>query len=131
LSFLHNLPNAVRQSLVLAEVSRRKVNPLSQFDWGSIVVSFTKPVEHFCKKILNRSGKETLGEVIGIVEHGEAKEAWQSVSEQLKALNQMYIRGKHLTPPPIERSELATARRLAVEILEHADRVRSGNARSE
>jgi len=117
-SFLCDLPVEVRRALILAEVSRRKVAPLSAFDWGGIVVSFAKPVERFCKDILNLRSNETLGEVIATVEHIKA---WQPVYERLKRLNQMFVRGKHLKPPPIQRNEVESARHLAFEILEHAE----------
>lgn len=65
-SFLSDLPPDVRQGLVVAELSRRKVLPLRKFDWGSIVVSFAKAVELYFKQLLKLSGKETLGEMAGI-----------------------------------------------------------------
>jgi hypothetical protein len=130
LPFLRALSTDVRQALILAEVSRRKVSLLSKFDWGAIVVSFTKPVERYCKDVLQLRDKQTLGDVVGTLEYGKSKDAWRPVIEQLRELNDLYVRGKHLQPPPIRRADLETARDLSINILKHAQIVHSRSERS-
>jgi hypothetical protein len=117
--WLNRLSAPLRERLVLAELSWRKVEGFPAYEWGGLVVSFVKPVESYLKDYFRLSGDETLGRVIP---HVGADPDWQRSRLDLTRLNLLFRRGKHEEEdlPPITRSEVPTARSLVFEILRFA-----------
>jgi hypothetical protein len=115
--WLNRLSGHLRDALVLAELSWRKVEDAPKYEWGGIAVSFIKPVERLLRDQLRLAGRETLGT---IVMHVRTDPAWRQTYTPLQRLNELFIRAKHLEPPPIVRLDIPTIRSLTFEVLRFA-----------
>jgi hypothetical protein len=115
--WMNRLSEPLSEALVLAELSWRKVKDLPKYEWGGVAVSFVKPVERFLKDYFRLVGKETLGDVMA---SARADSAWRQMYVPLQQLNDLFIRAKHLEPPPITHRDVPGVRSLAFEILRFA-----------
>jgi hypothetical protein len=115
--WLDQLPERVRDALVLAELVWGKVKELHRYEWGGVAVSFIKPVEHCLKIRLGLTRRETLGEIVGII---RTAQAWKSVQPQISELNGYFIRAKHLEPPPLNRPDVERTRMVVYDVLRFA-----------
>jgi hypothetical protein len=111
------LSTDVRRALILAEHSWRKAKGHHDYEWGSLVVSFAKPVERYFKDVFGLFGNETLGLIVNRV---QGDRNWGKFHGRLRSLNELRIRGAHITRPPITQEEVPDARKLVLEILGEA-----------
>jgi hypothetical protein len=81
---LHGLPKEVFEDLVLAEHSWLKVERLPRFDFGAVIVSFTKVVERYFKAVLPECPlRPQFGKIIDLI---EKRRGWMVLRWELREL---------------------------------------------
>lgn len=113
---LNKLPPYVLNMLVLAEHSFARVRSIETFDFGTVVVSFSKPVEAYFRNVV--PGTSHRASIHEIASKLKGRREWFDVCSQLRQLGDLRGRGAH--PGSTTRQDLTTARSLSLNILSRA-----------
>jgi hypothetical protein len=115
------LPRQVFEDLVLAEHSRLKVERLPRFDFGAVIVSFTKVVERYFKTVLPGCPPQPqFGEIIAAI---KLRRGWMALRWELQELSK--LRGEGGAHPGNRNvNDLLRARGLAFNILVSGEKIR-------
>jgi hypothetical protein len=118
---LESLPRQVFEDLVLAEHSWLKVEGLPQFDFGAVIVSFTKVVERYFKAVLpGCPPKPQFGEIIAAIKH---RPGWMALRGELYELSR--LRGEGGAHPGNRNvNDLRRARLYTFKVLERGEKIR-------
>ena len=100
---MEEVPEALGR-LVLAQHSWEKVHNLEAFDFGALIVSFTKAVECYLRQVKIREG-------------------WSDLAPLLRQLRHLRVGGAHATGPRT-RDHVALARDVALSICKKGEQIR-------
>jgi hypothetical protein len=100
------------EQLALAEHSLRKTSSLKMFDYGVLIVSFAKSVEHVLRTVCPspvRPDKRTFGQLVGELKE---RRIWSHLWRHLDELHELRDSGAHsakmLTPSDLDRGKHLT-----------------------
>ncbi len=120
---LGDLPSRVFEMLAKAEHSWSKVRPLRQFDFGAVIVSFTKAVECYFREIEPECPQGAFGLVIGYL---GSRPRWRHIVRDLEELNTLRRSGGAHPGEERTKIDLQSARSLALDVISRAELVRTG-----
>lgn len=118
---LERLPEELLKSLAKAEHSWRRIEAFERFDFGVIIVSFAKAVEHLLKRVVpNCPSNMPLGKIIS---HIENMHGWTELRWSLRQMSRLRggPDGAHYGQPSKGKEDLLRARYLAFKIFNESE----------
>jgi hypothetical protein len=116
----------VAEALAVSEHSWRKVQNLDSYDWGSVIVSFSKAVECYLREVLPGLGLQRRRSLGAICEYLKSVPEWSQLYPDASDFNELRIPAAHPSRPdkPMGRRHVEIARNAALRILKNGESIR-------